>query len=101
MASRLTPTETHELRVLILLDELYGKLHAISYNRVLDPSGTRYGTIEKMIEHYEHELVNGNGRSTEERHQEPADSSKRHESLDPSVGHVSPGIGRRHALARG
>ena len=101
MASGLTPTETHELRVLILLDELYGKLHAISYNRHRDPSGTRYATIAKMIEHYEHELVSGNGRSIEERHQEPADLSRRPESLDAPVGRVLPRLGRRHALARG
>jgi hypothetical protein len=101
MASGLTPTETHELRVLILLDELYGKLHAISYNRHRDASGTRYATIAKMIEHYEHELASGNGRSIEERHQEPADLSRRPERLDPSVGHALPGMGRRHALARG
>jgi hypothetical protein len=101
MASGLTPTETHELRVLILLDELYGKLHAISYNRHRDPFGTHYGTIVKMIEHYEHELVSGNGRSIEKRHQEPADLSRRPESLDSSVGRVLPRMGRRHALARG
>jgi hypothetical protein len=101
MSSGLTPTETHELRVLILLDELYGKLHGITYNPRLDPSGTRYGTIAKMIEHYEHELVNGNGRIADERHQVPADPVRRTRSLDPSVRHVLPGMGRRHVLARG
>lgn len=102
MSSGLAPTEAHELRVLILLDELYGKLYGISYNPRLDPSGSRYATIAKMIEHYEHELVNGNGRGTEERHQVPADAVRRSRSLDdPSVRHVLSGIGRRHVLARG
>jgi hypothetical protein len=57
VTSGLTPTEAHELRVLNFLDELYGKLYAFSYNPRLDPSGIRYGTVAKMIEHYERELV--------------------------------------------
>lgn len=71
MTSPLTPSEAHELRVLNLLDELYGKLYAISYNARLDPTGTRYGTVAKMIEHYEHELVNGH--STSHHHDESPD----------------------------
>ena len=59
MTSALTATEAHELRLLNLLDELYGKLYAISYNPRLDPSGNRSATVAKMIEHYERELVNG------------------------------------------
>jgi hypothetical protein len=98
-ASGLTPRETHELRVLNLLDELYGKLHAIGYNPRMDPSGRRYGTISKMIEYYEHELVTGNERKTDGRAETPADVAR--ESSSSRSDHrprVSPS-GRRHALA--
>lgn len=99
IATSLTPRETHELRVLILLDELYGKLHAISYNPQMDSSGRRYGTISKMIEHYEHELVTGNERDTDGRAEIPADF-RRESSASRSVHRPLLSPGRRgHALA--
>ena len=73
IATGLKPREAHELRVLNLLDELYGKLHAISYNPRIDHSGRRYGTISLMIEHYEHELVTGGEQDTDGRGETPAD----------------------------
>jgi hypothetical protein len=98
IANGLTPRETHELRVLILLDELYGKLHAISYNPQMDPSGRRYGTISKMIEHYEHELVTGNERDADGRAETPADFRRESRSSRTVHRPLSPS-GRGHALA--
>jgi hypothetical protein len=99
IAGGLTPRETHELRVLNLLDELYGKLYAISYNPRMDPSGRRYGTISKMIEYYEHELVTGNERKTDGRTETPADFVREsNSSRSDHRSRVSP-RGRRHALA--